>query len=112
MNPEKAHSGTFCITSRCAFVFAAARFRAVRSVRFHLFLIAVVPCGHLFSVSGTGAPGEPHRVWNCKRACRKTKPRDFQKRKPREHFFGGATRNRTGESRICSPLPYRLAMAP
>ena len=27
-------------------------------------------------------------------------------------FFGGATRNRTGESRICSPLPYRLAMAP
>ena len=25
---------------------------------------------------------------------------------------GGATRNRTGESRICSPLPYRLAMAP
>ena len=25
---------------------------------------------------------------------------------------GGATRIRTGESRICSPLPYHLAMAP
>ena len=26
--------------------------------------------------------------------------------------FGGATQIRTGESRICSPLPYHLAMAP
>ena len=28
------------------------------------------------------------------------------------HKFGGATRIRTGESGICSPLPYHLAMAP
>ena len=27
-------------------------------------------------------------------------------------LFGGATQTRTGESRICSPLPYHLAMAP
>ena len=32
---------------------------------------------------------------------------------PKQCFFcGGATRIRTGESRICSPLPYHLAMAP
>ena len=30
----------------------------------------------------------------------------------RPSICGGAIRIRTGESRICSPLPYHLAMAP
>ena len=30
----------------------------------------------------------------------------------RPFIRGGAIRIRTGESRICSPLPYHLAMAP
>ena len=57
---------------------------------------------------------EPGRV-RCAHAARLLRRCRFQKE---QHpgwgavLFGGATRNRTGESRICSPLPYRLAMAP
>ena len=38
--------------------------------------------------------------------------RKAKKREPLKVLFGGATQIRTGESRICSPLPYHLAMAP
>ena len=45
------------------------------------------------------------------------KPRLFKRKKLREQrswsfLAGGTTRIRTGDSRICSPLPYHLAMVP
>ena len=45
-------------------------------------------------------------------------PRDFKSLAstnsaiPAHILYGGGTRNRTGESRFCRPLPYHLAMPP